>query len=415
MLFVYQPVIYPDSGTYITMASQMVAFDFRGYNGWRTPTYPLILILGGQNHKVVWLIQSLLGIFTSLILFWICFAYTANAFWSLLAGALHSLALNQLFFEANILSETVSTFLIVSSVACLLYAFRRNGPILIVVLAGFLAGLAALSRPLYVYLGPLFFLLVLLFERDSRRMAVSLLVAFLLPVLGWAAFNKATIDYFGLSTQAGVNLSNHSGRFMEKASDKHAMIRDIYLKHREIKIAETGRHQQTFWYARDELLQKTGFDDATLSRELTKLSLELFAQNPILYLTGVVQSWARYWAAPLYVVPEKFTLSGAAAMVETLWPIERFLIVLMNFVALAACGWVIVRTVSGRLKGAIGLPAPLIIACVILAASILQALVEFGENPRYGIPTQSIGLTLFLLAAWDLRLYIKRKPAVASG
>lgn len=413
-IFIYQPVIAPDSGTYITMASQILNFDFRDYNGWRTPAYPLVLLLAGQNHFSVWLIQSVLGVLISLLLFWICLSHTSSVACAFLAGLFHSLALNQLFFEAYVLSETLSTFLIALSVAFLASALRNDARPGFGVAAGFFAALAALTRPLYIYLGPLFVVLVLLFERDARRLAAGLGVAFLLPVLGWAAFNKVTIDYFGLSTQAGVNLSNHSGRFIEKAGDEYATIRDIYLKYREKKIAETGHHQQTFWLARDELLEKTGFDDATLSRQFTKLSLELFARYPMLYLRGVAESWASYWAAPLYMDKDKFTLPGAARVVEAIWSVERMFILMMNFLAIVVSGWVLVRAALQRLQGTTGLPIPLIVTCVIMAASVLQALVEFGENPRYGIPTQSLAVTLVLLVAWDLRSAFKARSAAAK-
>src|SRR5215470_542250 len=239
LFLVYQPVIYPDSSTYATMASQLQHFDFRDYKGWRTPNYPIVLLLAGQNHHAVWVIQSVLGILTSLLLFWICLSHTGTVAYSFLGGLLHSLALNQLFFEANILTETVSTFLIVLSVAALATTLKNDARPSIGIAAGFFAALATLNRPLYIYLGPIFILLLLLFKWNSKRLATGIGVLFLLPILGWATFNKVTINYFGLSTQAGLNLSNHSGRFMEKAGDQHAIVRDIYLKYREKQIAET--------------------------------------------------------------------------------------------------------------------------------------------------------------------------------
>ncbi len=409
IVFIYQPVTLPDSGTYSELASQILNMDFRNHLGLRTPGYPLVLLLAGQNLFVVWLIQAVLGVLVSLLLFWICFAYTGNTVWSLLTGLLHSLALNQLFFEANILSETFTTFAVVLSVACFARALNggprpRNG-----IVAGLVSALATLTRPLYVYLGPLFVILVILFERNGKRLATSLGVAFLLPLLGWATFNKVTIDYFGLSTFAGYNLTNHSGGFIEKAGDQYATIRDIFLKHREEKIAETGRHQMTIMAARDELLEKTGLDDATLSRQFAQLSLELFIRNPMLYLRSVAESWASFWAVPLYMDKSKLTIPGAARVVAAVFAFERMFLLMMNFLAIAVSAWVLVRATLRRLQGTPGLPIPVIIACVILGASVLQALVESGENARYGIPTQSLAVTLVLLAAWDLRSAIKAK------
>ena len=414
VFLVYQPVTFPDTGTYHTLASQLLDFDFRDYQGLRTPGYSVVLLLAGQDHFFVWLMQSAMGVLISLLLFWICFAHTGNAVWSLLAGLLHSLAVNQLIFEANILSETFSTFLVVLSVACLVSALKSGPRPGYGVAAGLVSALATLTRTVYIYIGPLYVLLVLLFERDARRLAAGLGVAFLLPVLGWAAFNKVTIDYFGLSTMAGYNLTNHSGRFMEKAGNQYATIRDIYLKYREQQIAETGRHSMTIFRARREMLEKTGLDEVALSRQLTKLSLELFAKYPVLYLRGVAESWASFWAAPNYMRSDKFTVPGAASVVEAIWSVERMFILMMNFLAIAASGWVLVRAVLRRLQGTAGLPIPLIVTCVIMAASVLQALAEFGENPRYGIPTQSLAVTLVLLTAWDLCSALKARSAAAK-
>ena len=148
-----------------------------------------------------------------------------------------------------------------------------------------------------------------------------------------------------------------------------------------------------------------------LSRQLTRLSLELFAKYPALYLRGVAESWASFWAAPNYMNRDKFKVPGAARVVEAVWPVERLFVLLMNFLAIVVSGWVLVRAILRRLQGTTGLPIPLIVACVIMAASVLQALAEFGENPRYGIPTQSLAATLVLLAAWDLWCAFRARSA----
>ena len=415
MLLVYQPVVQGDTGTYHTLAAQLLNLDFRDYKGLRTPGYPVLLLLVGENHYAMWLVQSVMGVLISLMLFWICLVHTGNAAWSLPAGLFHTLALNQLVFEANILSETFATLLVVLSIVCLVRAIKGGPQPLHGVAAGFVSSMTALTRTVYIYVGPLFVILVLLFERDARRLAAGLAVAFLLPVLGWVAFNKVTINYFGFSTMAGYNLTNHSGRFMEKAGDEYATIRDIYLKYRTLQVAETGSHSFTVFYARRELLEKTGLDEVALSRQLTRLSLELFAKYPLLYLRSVAESWASFWAAPNYMKPDMLTVPGAAKVVEATWLWERRLVLMMNFLAILASGWVLVSATVRRLKGTMGLPIPLIVTSVIIAASVLQALVEFGENPRYGIPTQSLAALLVLLVAWDLRATIKSRFVAAKA
>jgi len=410
LFLVYQPVVYPDTGTYHTLASQILNFDFSDYRAVRTPAYSLLLLLGYQNHFLVWLIQSTLGVLISILLFWICLSHTGNSIWALCAGLAHTLALNQLFFEANVLSETLSTFLIVLSVASLIAASKRRH-LGYGAWAGFASAFATLTRPVYIYLGPLFALLLLLFERDGKRLAASVVVAFILPVLGWAAFNKATIGQFALSTNMGYGLTNHSGRFIEHAGDEYATIRDIYLKHREKKIAETGSSAVTIFLARDEMREQTGLDDIALSRRLTELSLALFMKYPSLYLKSVAEAWASFWAAPLYMRPDKFKTPGAAKLIGLGWPPERMLLLVANLLAVVASGWVMAAAVVRRVKGTYGMSIPLIVSCVVIGASVVQALFEYGENPRYGIPTQSLAVTLVLLVAWDLRAALKARSA----
>ena len=410
MFLVYQPVVYPDTGSYLTLASQLLHFDFSEYDGVRTPGYSVLLLLAGQSLFVVWLMQSAMGVLISLLLFWICFSHTGNTFWSFAAGLCHSLALNQLFFEASVLSETFSTLLLVLFIACLISALKNGPRSRYGVAAGVLSALVTLTRPVYVYVGPLFVLLALLFERDARRLAASLGVAFLIPVLSWTAFNKVTIDYLGLSTMTGHNLTNHSGGFMERASDEHATIRDIYLKYREQKVAQTGSHSMTIFLAHREMREKTGLNRVALSRQLTNLSLELFVNNPALYLRSVARSWARFWAAPSYMRSEQFLVPAAATIAEGAWRVERMLFVLMNALAILASAWVVTSAVIRRLKGTTGLSIPLIVTSVVMGASLLQALVEFGENARYAIPTQSLAALLVLLVAWDVRSAFRARP-----
>jgi 4-amino-4-deoxy-L-arabinose transferase-like glycosyltransferase len=414
MFLVYQPVVHPDTNSYFTLASQLLHFDFSDYNGMRTPGYSFLLLLAGQDLFVVWLMQSAMGVLISLLLFWISFTHTGNASWSFVAGLLHSLALNQLLFEADILSETFSTFLVVLSVVCLVSALKNGPRPGYGVAAGVVAALVTVTRVVYVYVGPAFVLLVLLFERDARRLAAGLGVAFLLPVLGWAAFNKVTVDYFGLTTMVGYNLTNHSGGFMEKAGDEHATIRDIYLKYREQKIAERGTHSMTIFIAKREMLEKTGLDEVALSRQLTKLSLQLFVNNPALYLRSVAESWVSFWAAPIYMRSDQFSVPGAARAVGSVWRVERMLFLMLNVLAILASAWVVISAVVRRLKGTTGLPIPLIVTCVVMGASVLQAFVESGENARYGIPTQSLAATLVLLVAWDIRSALRARSAAAA-
>jgi hypothetical protein len=215
-----------------------------------------------------------------------------------------------------------------------------------------------------------------------------------------------TIDYFGLQTVSGYGITNHSGRFMESASDEHAMIRDIYLKHRQQNIERTGSHSMTIFLAKSEMLEKTGLDEVALSRQLAKISFELFMKEPSLYLRGVGEAWLDFWRVRLDI-GENFTVPAAREVTYAVWRVERWLLMLTNLFAVLACVWIFARDVARRFQGRVGLSIPLIIVCTIVTGSVLQALAEYGENPRYAVPTQSIAVLLVLLAAWDLRTAYK--------
>lgn len=320
MFLVCQPGTLLDTGTYQTLAQQLLHLDFRDYKGLRTPGYAVMLLLGGQNYFAVWVIQAAMGVMNTLLLFWLCFVHTGSAPWSFAAGLGHTLALNQLAFEANMVSESAATFLLVLAIASFVRALKEPARANHGVTSGLLTAVLTLIRNVYIFVGPMFAVLLLVFEKNRLRMAVGLVIAFVAPVLAWMAFNKATINYFGLTSMVGYNLTNHSGAFMEKAGDEYATVRDIYLKYREQKRAETGRHAMTIFIARDEMMAKTGLDEVGLSRVLTKLSIELFLEYPTPYLKNVADSWVSFWAVPSYFQPEKFTNLAALRFVQAVWP-----------------------------------------------------------------------------------------------
>jgi hypothetical protein len=139
----------------------------------------------------------------------------------------------------------------------------------------------------------------------------------------------------------------------------------------------------------------------------------LILSHPLPYLRSVAEAWVSFWPVPFYALHDKFTVPAAARAVDAIWPLERILLLAANFLAIAASCWVLAGAVIRRLKGTIGLSAPLVLSSVIMAASVLQALVEYGENARYAIPTQSLAVALVLLAAWDLRAAFNARRANA--
>ena len=128
--FVYEPISHPDSATYFTAAAHIANGDFTGYEGRRTPGYPALIALAGLSPSKVWVLQMLCGLAISTLLFYIGLSATGQPQFAALIGMTYNLNLAQLFFEANLLSETTSTLTIVGVVAALaaVHVFDRPVP-----------------------------------------------------------------------------------------------------------------------------------------------------------------------------------------------------------------------------------------------------------------------------------------------
>ena len=411
---IYQPQTAGDTGTYLRLASEIGSLDFSGYQGRRTPMYPLLLVVAQMNYTTVWLIQSLLGVGISVLLYLLVLQLVPSVGLALALALLHSLTLNQLFYEANILTETLATFLLVASVLLMLKANRVPRGVGWAALVGLCMAATVLTRPNFIYLGPLYglVLLVAAWGRDKRRL-LAFVAAFALPIFGWMLFNKATIGYFGLTTQIGMSLAQHSGKFMDKAPDEFATLREIYMKRRAQMPPDADR--MNIWDAVPDMLEKTRLSFVELNRELTKLSVQLIASHPGLYLRSVGGAWVSFWAVPNTWNLEDIHGPGTRRALESIWSVEQFLLRAMNLalVLLAPCLAVraLFRRFADRRENSY-----LLLAAVVVAGSIVQALLEATDNGRYSIPTQPL-VVVFVVALGYQYLrerFGTRRPAIPA-
>lgn len=395
--FIYKPVVFPDTSGYELLASQIRMLNFNGYEGIRTPGYPLFLLICALNHHIVWLVQSFLGIVISIMLFEITFYLTQKYSLSFLAGILYSFSLNLLFFEATVLTETLSIFLIVLSLLLIvkLCHTSTSRPITFYYVSiGVVLGFAILVRPyLLILVFPILGFLAYrsLSARLPSHLIIKYLSAFIVPVavivLGWCAFNKIATGYFGITTLTGYSLTQHSGAFIEFAPDRYSTVRDIYLEHREINIAEIGTHSQTIWRAYPEMLRVTGLSFGDLSRELTKMSMELFVTHPDYYLKSVFKSWVDFWRVANYWRLDNFRSATLKIVLDIAWIVQHRTFVLINFIFLVITIIYMYKVFAHKkIKNGFNL----MVIGIVLPSSLFQAMVEHGENARYAIVFQPL-------------------------
>jgi hypothetical protein len=392
-----------DTQSYIDAAKAIATMDFSDYDGRRTPVYPVLLILCGMDFDNVRLVQALLGIAIAAMLFSIAWYRSRNALTAFIVGLLSSLALMELFYEQIIYSETFCTFWIVLSV--LAYArieLGRSTSAWDYALMGLAAALAGMTRPMFLYLGPLYAALMIVRGRrvelrklrDVRLMLV--LAPTLLLALGWSAFNLHTIGYFGVTITTGFNLSNHSGGFMELAPPRYSKIADIYLRYRGWQIQQMGSHTMTIWLAEAEIERRLGFSPAQLSKQLTRMSLEMFVQHPLLYLESVARAWARFWGIGFYEFVGAYKEAAGGPFAYGLLLAMGTWQLAINAAFLAIAGFSLTRWLRRRASFDFDLG----VIAIVLAGSVVQALMEYGENVRYLAPLAPLTIYVVVTFAW---------------
>jgi hypothetical protein len=411
--FAFPPNIYNDTEGYVRLAQRFQTLRLVGYDGMHTPIYPLLLAMAGLNFRIVTFLQNIMGIATAAMLFSMIYRRTNSAAFALIGGIILCLDVVELGFEQAILTETLATFLLILSA----FKLQRMLPGSDAgwqdyAILGALAGLTGLTRPLYVYLAPLYLIfLAIRYRRASipkAHLAIFGAVAGGL-LLGWSFVNWWNVGYFGISTQMGFGLSNQSGPFIELAPDQYAAIRDPYLRARSKQIADTGTHVNTIYRAWPEIRQETGYDDVQLLREVTRMSLQLFASHPILYARGVSRAWLGFWHPPLShgmpflgghfrgIYPGSPSFTWLGRLFNAIQSKEIPLLMALNCVFLLSAVVSILQVLSREMS----LDVDQLAIAIVLTASAIQAMVEFGENGRFAVPTFPLVVYTVVITFWQ--------------
>ncbi|MFP3854725.1 MAG: hypothetical protein ACLFWD_10585, partial [Anaerolineales bacterium] len=374
------------------------------YDATRVPGYPYFIGLLGREETAVWVGQLALGVLLSLMLFYIGYRLTESSLFGFLLGVLYNFTASLVLFEFNLLSETLTTFLLVLSVAIFALLRHRRLDVTSYILAlvlGVVASLAGLTRTMFIFL-PVILLPFVMFVGTNWRQRVLLGTVFSIGPLvllgGWIYFVYSHYDMLSPTTMGGYHLVQHTGAFFEELPESESTIRDIYLRYRDEQIAERGSQTNAIWDAIPALTEATGLSFFALSGKLQELSWQLIKENPLLYLQSVVDGWIDFWKAPVYWKPDQF--SSAAAIVQGWSLLGRGISLLANGLFLILSS---VALVSRRLRKRLE-PPPLVFMPTVLIffSSVLQTLVDHGDNPRFLIPLQMLVIALVAWALWKL-------------
>jgi hypothetical protein len=407
LLATYGPVTYGDSSSYLRLADVIARAGLKGYDGTRVPGYPAFLALMGQNPQAIWLGQMVLGLATTVLIFFITYRITRNAGWAFAAGLLYDLVASQVLFEANLLSETLTTFFLMGALALFVAISpeqRMRSVLALSLCLGLAVSFVAMVRTLFYFL-PVWLLpfIWLAAGGEWRRRLAATAVFGLAPLLilgGWVGWIYGHYGILSPSTIGGYNLVQHAGAYFEDLPDSEAVIRDTYIKYRDARLAEQGSATNAIWDAIPELSQKTGLSFFALSQKMGSLSIQLILTHPVRYARDVIEGWIIFWKAPVYWRPAAVHPAGLVPLLSIWSWAGRGLSLIVNAAfLLVTAGAVVGRRLrhwwkKGRLM--------VMMAGIIWISSIIQTLLVQGDNQRYLVPMQMMIFIMALSAAWQV-------------
>ena len=227
-------------------------------------------------------------------------------------------------------------------------------------------------------------------------MAASYSLAPLLMLGAWLAWMLTTYDMVGPTTMGGYHLVQHTGEYFEYLPDDVAPLRDTYLEYRDAQVAERGTQTNAIWDAIPEMSKVTGLSFFALSAELQRLSVQLIMQHPNLYLANVAQGWIDFWKAPVYWDRAALSADLVGGLFAAWVGVGRLITLVANAAFLAVSVLVVV---SRRARGRFGLDRYILVAGgLVWISSIVQTMVDHGDNPRFLIPLQT--LVFYVVARW---------------
>lgn len=400
---------YPDSGDYLYLANRMFDFDLSGYEGQRSPGYPLLILLTGFSDVLLVIMQSFMGICTLVIAYNTMLLLSINKKMSLVTCLFLACYLPIVFFELAVLTETVSLFIISLIFYFYFRAIKRNkwnwGNVLSLSL---LCGFFILIKPFYVFL-PFVLLFFVLTKKGFRGVIWSKTVLFLcIPLfvfLGWSYLNKVNTNYFVSTTYYGFNLAQNCVSFAEKTTPEYEEIGNIYAKYRDNRISDK-EIAMSVWDAHSELEETIGLSFPDLSNKLYDYSIATIKENPLPYLKQVFISWSDFWKTSLYWEPQSFGVSQASDVFLYICYLQRIVLQLIKILFVILIPINIYFAIRKR-----QVTPSLIISLVVLFTSLLQAFATYGTNSRYSFPFEILIVISELLNYQQYLTYKKKKTA----
>lgn len=390
-----QVSIFNDTESYIPLAERLATLHLKGYDGLRTPGYPFLLAITGIDfYKVVYL-QALLGILSSILLYKTSLKLIKHIPLALINGLSLSFFLSILFYERAILTETLTLFALV---VCLWYLVtidffkvKQKGAITNVqsFVLGILMAFVFLVRPMFIVVTPLVLVCFLIAYRHLKFSKILIQIFLIgMPAIvsyqAWSMLNFQNTGYKSVTAFSGMNLAQNCVYFVDKASDRDASLRDLYVRKRDSVIANDGDVSMSIWRVYEELKAKDTITVAELSQRFDPMNKELIQHNPLAYSKQVGISWVAFWQEHILWNYSKFKYDIPKWILSGTWLyVQRPMLYIIHGVFLIISLVMITKRIK---KKELRLTFYLFCVLLIVGSSLGQALVIYGNNGRFSIP-----------------------------
>jgi len=397
--------IYPMSKNFKDLTWILARFRFEHYIGERTFGYPIFMALCLNNNIAIMVAQFLVGIITWIFWYKTLKNLNFNSFQSFVITLFSGSFVHIFFFENAILYETLILFL-TSWIFYLLsdeFFEKENKKTnwLLFVLVGYLTFI----KPFFVFVPCLIYGFSVIKNFSFRNIIshrIVIIVSGLSVYFGLSYINKLHTGYFVSSTFFGLNIAQNVVYFAENTSEEYKEFGEKYAFYREKTIREKKDVAMSIWYGSKELKNQTGiayFPD--YSAYLGEYAKTTIAMNKQKYLQQVVTiSWVNFWDCELYWEYLSFPTTFSQTFFKTLWRVQYPILIFLKILFLFLTPFYLFRFLKNR-----KITFELVVVVSILTASILQALVTFGNNARFSYPFEY--LMIFIVAMELKTLYNK--------
>lgn len=404
-LLYFNITLYLDSDGYIILSQYLLNFDLNGYDGTRSPGYPLLLALTFGSQQLLVLFQLISGIITSVLWYKILVKQKFSPKLALYITLFIASFLHIYFYETAIMPETSILFFItlifyqLSNNYLDLNDFKKD------VLMSFLLTYLVLIKPFFVFLPFLIYGFSVLKDFEFKRIINQKIIVLLFPLFayfGWSYVNKINTGYFVPTTFSGLNLSQNCVFFAEKTTPEYQWIGSIYANSRIKNVAKNDTIQKesnkrdlamTIWDAHQELMTKKNNNLPDLSNDLGKYAIATIKKNPVEYAEQVVfRSWFDFWKTSIHFNYLDFLVPFGNKICIGFWHIQSVLILIFKFSFLIISPVYVIRFFKTR-----KVSFEFTTVIIILATSILQAMATYGSNSRYSFPFEFLMIIIVLL------------------